>query len=220
MSMNKFAKDLINKKYLNVRFTLNNVFPYGEVLCDLIKQCNTFTELLISPLNSKITFTWCALNEFIKHRDFVKEIRKIDLKKKINSVSFNKINKELYELEDLSQDVGIDFKIIKGGKIGPKIKETDMLFLYFILQDKSDDERERIAKSILVKIKKYAPSTKKYIVLYDRSFISNKVDVIRNNSYSVKELTLEFLQQNNDWSFFSGYNTEYGLTILTRLSSK
>lgn len=218
--MNKFAKDLINRKYLNVRFTLNNVFPYGDVLCELIKECNTFTELLISPVNSKLTFTWCALNEMITHKNFVKDIRKIDLNKKINSVSFNKINKELYELEALSKDVGIDFKIIKAGKIGPKIKETDMLFIYFILQDKSDEERTEVKKNILTKINKYVSSTKKYIVLYDRSFISNTIDTFRNDGDSVKELTLEFLQQNHDWSFFSGYNTEYGFTILSRISSK
>lgn len=215
--MKKIAKDLINKKYLNVRFTLNDIFPYGNTLCELIKDCDSFTELLLYPVNSKLTFTWCALNELIGHKDYVKKIRGIDLKKKINSVSFNKINSELYEAEDLSKQVGIDFKIIKAGKSGPKIKETDMLFIYFILQDKSDDERKRIAKSILVKIKKYAPSTKKYIVLYDRSFASNNIDTLRNNISSVKELTIEFLQKNQDWSFFSGYNTEYGFTVLNKI---
>jgi hypothetical protein len=214
--MKKIAKDLINNKYLNVRFSLNETFPYGSALIDIVKECDSFTEFMLSPIYSRLTFTWCVLQSFLEQKDIMESVNKVDVKKIINSVSFHKINSEIYELEDLSKAVGIDFNVINAKNTIPNIEKSDVLFLYFMMQDRTEIERENEKNNIMCILNDYEKLTGKYIVLYDRSFKSNNVDILREDKNNIKELVTEFLQQNHSWSFLSGYNTEYGFTVLKK----
>ena len=56
-------------------------------------------------------------------------------------------------------------------------------------------------------------------LIKDGAIIKKKIiniKIIIEDKNNIKELVTEFLQQNHSWSFLSGYNTEYGFTVLKK----
>ena len=90
----EYALKLIHQRYLDARISLFDVFPYGELLLNFSKECNHITEMILSPINNKLSFTWTMLYGLHQSKEKHKTIYGKDVDKKIVSLSKDKFHNE------------------------------------------------------------------------------------------------------------------------------
>ena len=112
-SVRKYANKIINERYINVRLSYRDLFPYGEPLMKIANGCEHITEIILSPINNKLTFTWCMLESMNKSINNFKSIYGIDTKKKFVHISKDKFHSEMPYTKDVSIYSDIEFDTIR-----------------------------------------------------------------------------------------------------------
>jgi hypothetical protein len=213
----EYALKLIHKRYLDARISLFDVFPYGELLLNFSKECNHITEMILSPINNKLSFTWTMLYGLHQSKEKHKMIYGKDVDKKIVSLSKDKFHNELAYVMDLAIYSDIQFEMFRL-KHKIKFEQTDMLFLYVDSRSSINDNEYKIHSDILENLNKYSQFINKYILIYDMNFDKNldfNLTSVKND-IGAKSSSIEFLQNNHDWSLLKSPNTEFRFTILKR----
>jgi hypothetical protein len=206
----EYALKLIHQRYLDARISLFDVFPYGELLLNFSKECNHITEMILSPINNKLSFTWTMLYGLHQSKEKHKTIYGKDVDKKIVSLSKDKFHNELAYVMDLAIYSDIQFEMFRL-KHKIKFEQTDMLFLYVDSRSSINDNEYKIHSDILENLNKY-------ILIYDMNFDKNldfNLTSVKND-IGAKSASIEFLQNNHDWSLLKSPNTEFRFTILKR----
>jgi hypothetical protein len=213
----KYAVEMIHQRYLDARISLFDLFPHGELLLDFSKECNHITEMILSPINNKLSFTWTILYGLHQSKEKYKSIYGNDVHKKIVSFSKDKFHGELSYVMDLANFSDIEFEMFRL-KNTIKFEQTDMLFVYVDSRSSINNNDKKIHDEILKNLNEYSKLIKKYIVIYDLNFNKNLDFYLTNtnNEGVVQSVSIEFLQNNHDWSLLKGHNTEFRFTILKR----
>lgn len=208
----QYASKIIHDKYLHARISLIDMFPYSEHLLKLTKECNHITEIILSPINNGLTFTWAIIDSMIQSKENHKKIYGNDQNKKFVSITKHRIHQEIPFLKDLSIYSEIDFDNKRMKKDIHTIEETDMVFVYL------DSRLNKDSVEILNLLNTLEKFVKKYIVVYDRALNYDVID-FRNeihNMHMAEHSSMYFLQNNFNWSLITGYNTEYVFTMMKR----
>ncbi len=212
----KYASKMIHDRYLSARISMFDVFPYGELLLKFSRECNNITEITLSPINNKLSFTWCMLYGLHQSRDNYESIYGKESHKKFTSFSIDRFHSELLYLKDLSNYSDIECETFRLKK-DTKIENTDMLFIYVDTRSSNDNRDSKIHYDILKQINNNKDLVKKYIIIYDLNFNDNFGYTIKNDD--VQSASIEFLQNNHDWSLLKGNNTEFRFTVMKRLEN-
>jgi hypothetical protein len=193
----EYALKLIHQRYLDARISLFDVFPYGELLLNFSKECNHITEMILSPINNKLSFTWTMLYGLHQSKEKHKTIYGKDVDKKIVSLSKDKFHNELAYVMDLAIYSDIQFEMFRL-KHKIKFEQTDMLFLYVDSRSSINDNEYKIHSDILENLNKYSQFINKYILIYDINFDKNldfNLTSVKND-IGAKSASIEFLQNN------------------------
>ena len=212
----KYASKMIHDRYLSARISMFDVFPYGELLLKFSRECNHITEMTLSPINNNLSFTWCMLYGLHQSRDNYESIYGKELHKKFTSFSIDRFHNELLYLKDLSNYSDIECKTFRLKK-DTKIENTDMLFIYVDTRSSNTNGDSKIYYDVLKQINNNKDLVRKYIIIYDLNFNDNFGYTIKNND--VQSASIEFLQNNHDWSLLKGNNTEFRFTVMKRLEN-
>jgi hypothetical protein len=220
-SARKYASKIINERYINARISYRDLFPYGELLMKISNGFESITEVILSPINNQLTFTWCMLESMNKSRSHFKSIYGTDPKRKFVHISKDKFHSEMSYTKDLSIYSDIEFHMMRL-KAVKEIQSTDMMFIYIDSRSSDNSKNTSTHTEIFDVLNRFQSFVKKNIVIHDRGLNYEIMDYSDkfNLSKGVQSASIEFLQKNHQWSLVTGNNTEFGFTILSKDGDK
>ena len=204
--LEKISKEYINREFVNTIINGKDVFPHCSVLHSFSKDCETISEMLLVPINKKTSFTWCMIHGLISNTS--------DGDKRFVSITFNSKNKFFHYVKDLCEKTRVKVENIVFDEFSKIEYETDMLFIHV----------EKNGIDLTEQMKMNKNKVRKYIVIFNRDYQVDYTDV----RISLTQINVEdkvetkinkFLRNNMEWAIVTGFNTEYGMTILERLES-
>lgn len=217
----KYASKIINERYINARISYRDLFPYGEPLMKISNGCEHITEVILSSINNQLTFTWCMLESMNKSRNHFHSIYGIDPKRKFVHISKDKFHSEMPYTKDLAlySDIGFDMIRLKNAK---ELETTDMMFVYIDSRSSNNSKGISTHNEVFELLNKFETCVKKNIIIHDRALNYEIMDYSNKTNLAdgVQSASVSFLQNNHSWSLVTGYNTEFGFTILSKDGDK
>lgn len=201
--------DIINNKYLLLCNKVHSTREHLDALRIYASQCEHITECGVSA----VVTTWAFMKGLLENTTDKKRLLSIDLKRSPNiDLAIDAANK-----------VKIKFDFVQGSDLVVPIETTDMTYI----------DTWHIYGHLKREFKRFAPITRKYIILHDTTVdamegesIRMKHDInkmVEESGYPIEEIKKgiwpaveEFLNENPEWYLVVRYVHCYGLTVLAR----
>ena len=208
----------IKNKYVSLCNARSDIYEHLPTLMKYATECETIFETGVRGVVS----SWALVNGLINNESNVKEIILND----IDECNILELNQAVKDFNLSNEDkITMDYIWKSNLEIDTEDKEFDMVFI----------DTWHIYGQLKRELKKYAPITKKYIIMHDTTvdeWVGESIrmgrDIIKDSkdsNYPISEIVtglwpavVEFLDSNDEWKLKERYTNCNGLTILERVN--
>ena len=170
-----------------------SIYEHLPTIRALADECETAYELGVH----KVTSTWAFLA--------APQLKKLISVDRVHPVA---LGADLGIAERAAQEIGKDFRFIQKSTIDLEPEPVDLTFI----------DTWHVYDLLKLELEKYAPFTRKYIVLHDtETFGTVGEDRV---SKGLRPAVDEFLQAHPEWFLKTHYKNNNGLTVLARRTAK
>jgi len=191
----------------------SDIYEHLPTLYKYSKECESVLECGVRTVVS----SWACLKGIVENNKNIKKLTCCDLSRSEN----------IDTLEIVACNLGVQFAFLEKSDLDITSTEIDSVDLTFI-------DTWHIYGHLKRELKKFAPITKKYIIMHDTTVDEFQGETLRNgwnveeqmksSGYPREEIEKglsyainEFLSNNNDWKLKAKFTNNHGLTILERV---